>query len=197
MAAGWRGRLGAPAVTLLLLLAVASAAADVPPANDAGKGKAATPQDRPSGPPAAAASSPAPATPPEAAKKGEPPPPKNLETLEPGEAIGLLGKEVRDAAGQDMGMIVDVLVDSDGQPRAAVIDFGGFLGVGSRKIAIDWRLLQLKRTGDGVSVLLTLTRAEVQAAPEYKPSSDPAQPVKIVGPPPPSAGAPTPANAPK
>ncbi|HWG79081.1 MAG TPA: hypothetical protein VN681_04855, partial [Stellaceae bacterium] len=95
MAAGWRGRLGAPAVTLLLLLAVASAAADVPPANDAGKGEAATPQDRPSGPPA---------TPPEAAKKGEPPPPKNLETLEPGEAIGLLGKEVRDAAGQDMGM---------------------------------------------------------------------------------------------
>lgn len=196
MAAGWRRRLGAAAVTPLLLLAAASAYADSPPAGDADRNKAATPQDRPSGPPAAAPS-PAPATPPEAAKQGEPPPPKNLETLAPGEAIGLLGKKVRDAAGEDMGMVVDVLVDSDGQPRAAVIDFGGFLGVGSRKIAIDWRLLQLKRTDNGVSVLLALTRAEVQAAPEYKPSSDPAQPVKVVGPPPPAAGAPTPANAPK
>ena len=198
MAPGWRGwRLGAPAVTLLLLLAAAPARADTPPAGDGDNNKAPAARSDPSSPPAAAAPSPAPATPPDKAKKAEPAPPKYLEALTPGEAIGLLGKKVHDAAGEDMGMVVDVLVDGDGQPRAAVIDFGGFLGVGSRKIAVDWRLLQLKQIDAAASVLLTLTRAEVQTAPEYKPSSNPAQPVMVVGPPPPSTGASAPAHAPK
>ena len=54
------------------------------------------------------------------------------------ELEGILGKEVRSATGENMGRIVDVVVDRNGQVRAAVIDFGGFLGVGSRKIAVDW-----------------------------------------------------------
>ena len=58
--------------------------------------------------------------------------------LDPGDAQAILGKSVRSSAGEDMGRLVDVLVDRDGQPRAAIIDFGGFLGVGSRKIAVDW-----------------------------------------------------------
>ncbi|HEX6841052.1 MAG TPA: PRC-barrel domain-containing protein [Stellaceae bacterium] len=189
-------RLGVPAVMLLLLLAAAAAYADSPPAGAADSNKAATPPSSPPNTPSAAEPGSKPA-PPEKAKTAEPAPPKNLEALAPGEAIGLLGKKVRDAAGEDMGMVVDVLVDGDGQPRAAVIDFGGFLGVGSRKIAVDWRLLELKQTDAGASVLLTLTRADVQAAPEYKPSSNPAQNVMVVGPPPPSAGTSTPADAPK
>src|SRR6516164_3284608 len=48
---------------------------------------------------------------------------------------GILGKEVRSSADENMGRIIDVVVDRMAQPRAAVIDFGGFLGVGSRKIA--------------------------------------------------------------
>jgi hypothetical protein len=80
-----------------------------------------------------------------------------------------------------MGMAIDVLVDSDGRPRAAVIDFGGFLGVGSRKIAIDWELLQFRPADRTQPVHLALGRAEVQAAPEYKPSS---QSAEVVAPPP-------------
>src|SRR5262249_48645487 len=54
----------------------------------------------------------------------------------------ILGKEVRSASDQAMGRIVDLLVDEGGQPRAAIIDFGGFLGVGIRKIAIEWTILK-------------------------------------------------------
>ena len=57
------------------------------------------------------------------------------------EVEGILGKSVRSNAGEDMGQIIDVIVKRDGQVRAAVIDFGGFLGVGSRKIAVDWSAL--------------------------------------------------------
>ena len=85
-------------------------------------------------------------------------------------------------ADEDMGMVIDVLVDSDGRPRAAVIDFGGFLGVGSRKIAIDWELLQFRPADRTQQVRLGLGRADVQAAPEYKPSG---QPAEVVAPPPP------------
>ena len=48
------------------------------------------------------------------------------------------GKSVRSSVGEDMGRIVDIIVSRDGRVHAAVIDFGGFLGIGTRKIAVDW-----------------------------------------------------------
>jgi hypothetical protein len=120
-------------------------------------------------------------------------PPKNLIPIAPEEAVGILGKKVYGRAGEDMGMVVEVLVDSDGRPRAAVIDFGGFLGVGSRKIAIDWELLQFRPADREQPVRLSLGRSEVQAAPEYKPSG---QSAAVVAPPP-SAHEPTPPDAEK
>jgi PRC-barrel domain len=111
------------------------------------------------------------------------PPVKTLKPITPDEAVGILGKKVHGPAGEDMGMVVDVLVDAEGKPRAAVIDFGGFLGVGTRKIATDWQLLQFRPADRTQPVLLSLGQAEVRAAPEYKPSN---QPAEIVAPPPPA-----------
>ena len=81
----------------------------------------------------------------------------------------MLGKKVRDAQGADMGLVVDVLVDRNGLPLGAVIDFGGFLGVGSRKIAIDWQLLTFNPDDHDAPIELSLNRAEVQAAPHTSP----------------------------
>lgn len=107
-----------------------------------------------------------------AADAGEAPavPAKHLRTIPAGEAAGILGKRVLGAAGEDVGMVVDVLIDTTGRPRAAVVDFGGFLGVGTRKIAVDWTFLQF-RPGDRTSpVLLDVTADSIRAAPEYRPS---------------------------
>ena len=38
----------------------------------------------------------------------------------------ILGKNVISPTGEDMGRIVDIIVDRSGQVRAAIIDFGGF-----------------------------------------------------------------------
>jgi hypothetical protein len=82
---------------------------------------------------------------------------------------GVLGKEVRSAANENMGRIVDVIVDRSGQVKAAVIDFGGFLGVGSRKIAVAWNALRFPgNTKQGDRISLELTRDQVRAAPEFK-----------------------------
>jgi hypothetical protein len=82
---------------------------------------------------------------------------------------GVLGKEVRSSADENMGRIVDVVVDRNAQPRAVVIDFGGFLGIGSRKLAVDWNLLHFGPADGGRSrITMDLTAEEVRAAPEYK-----------------------------
>ena len=81
----------------------------------------------------------------------------------------MLGRDVRSPADEDMGRIVDVIVDRTGTVRAAVIDFGGFLGVGSRKIVVDWNALHFGHVNNkGDSITLELTKAQVAAAPEYK-----------------------------
>jgi hypothetical protein len=85
------------------------------------------------------------------------------------EAHGVLGRDVRSPTDEDMGHIVDVIVDRAGVVRAAVIDFGGFLGVGSRKIVVDWNALHFGRVADkSDSITLELTKEQVNAAPEYK-----------------------------
>jgi hypothetical protein len=85
------------------------------------------------------------------------------------QAQSVLGKEVRSSADENMGRIVDVIVDRGGHVRAAIIDFGGFLGVGSRKIAVDWNALRFAPDAKNRDVVtLELTRDQVKAAPEYK-----------------------------
>lgn len=108
-------------------------------------------------------------------------PPKNLRTIPTAEAAGILGKKVTGAAGEDIGMVVDVLVDGAGKPRAAVIDFGGFLGVGTRKIAVDWAFLQFRPGDRNSPVLLDVTADAIRAAPEYRPSD--AETSVVVSPP--------------
>ena len=105
--------------------------------------------------------------PPAAAK--EPAPPPSVTVIGAREAHGVLGRDVRSPTDENMGHIVDVIVDRAGVVRAAVIDFGGFLGVGSRKIVVDWNALHFGRVADkSDSITLELTKEQVNAAPEYK-----------------------------
>jgi hypothetical protein len=114
---------------------------------------------------------PAAAAPKEQAKEPakEPPPPPSVTVIGARDAHGILGRAVVGAANEDMGRIVDVIVDRDGKVRAAVIDFGGFLGVGSRKIVVDWDALRFAGVSNkSDSITLDLTKQQVSAAPEYK-----------------------------
>ncbi len=143
---------------LFILIAVAfatSAAATSWAQNDPG-----SPQADPNAPPPSQQQNTAPPAmpnPPAAPKEPAPPP-----------SVTIIG-EVRSAADENMGRIVDVIVDRSGTVRAAVIDFGGFLGVGSRKIVVDWNALHFGRVANkSDSITLELTKEQVMAAPEYK-----------------------------
>ena len=97
--------------------------------------------------------------------------------LDDQEVSTILGKDVRSNAGEDMGRIVDVIVGRDGRIHAAIIDFGGFLGIGTRKIAVDWNALDFAPVGKPGAIILELTRNQVRLAPEYKRG----EPVVVVG----------------
>jgi hypothetical protein len=95
-------------------------------------------------------------------------PPPSITVLPSTEVQAILGSEVRSAADENMGRIADVLVDGEGRTRAAIIDFGGFLGVGSRKIAVEWAALHfVPAASKRYRIVLELTRDQVKAAPEY------------------------------
>ena len=96
----------------------------------------------------------------------------HLQQLAQNDLFRILGKEVRSPSGQAMGRIVDLLVDETGQPRAAIIDFGGFFGVGTRKIAIDWYTLRFDEIGTKEAILADLDRDQIKSAPEYKDSHE-------------------------
>jgi hypothetical protein len=98
-------------------------------------------------------------------------------TVVDGEQLeSVLGIEAFSSTGDDMGRIVDIIVDRTGQIRAAIIDFGGFLGVGSRKIAVDWRSLHFDPKKAG-AVVVNLTKDQLRVTPVYKA----AEPVVMVG----------------
>jgi hypothetical protein len=89
----------------------------------------------------------------------------------------VLGIEALSATGENMGRIVDVFVDRAGQVRAAIIDFGGFLGLGTRQIAVDWRSLHFAPNGKAGTVVVNLTRDQLRVAPVYKAG----EPIVLVG----------------
>ena len=121
---------------------------------------------------------PASSTTPPAANPPPPPATPEITVLAKHEVEGVLGRDVRSAADEDMGRIIDVLVDRAGQVRAAIIDFGGFLGVGSRKIAVDWSAMHFPEPGKpGQPITLELNRDQVNTAPEYKDG----KPVVVLG----------------
>jgi len=98
------------------------------------------------------------------------PPTPQAETPAETRKLGsVLGIEVRTNAEQNVGRIVDLLASRGGQVEAAVVEFGGFLGMGSRKIAIEWSALRLESQGKRTVAILDMSRDELRGAPEYKP----------------------------
>jgi hypothetical protein len=89
------------------------------------------------------------------------------------DVTSILGKKVQGPKGEDLGRVVDVLADGTGHVRAAIIDFGGFLGVGTRRIAVDWPLLRFDPNARDKNLILILSREKLQSAPEYKDAKRP------------------------
>ncbi len=110
-------------------------------------------------------------------------------------AVRVLGRDVKGPSGQVVAQVVNVLVDGSGRPLAAVLDYGGFMGVGKRRIAVAWRALGFAPGGTpgGGGITLALTRDQLKGFPDHKDG----EPIVVAAPPSavPGGAAPAPADA--
>ncbi|MGK7870744.1 PRC-barrel domain-containing protein [Falsiroseomonas sp. E2-1-a20] len=81
-------------------------------------------------------------------------------------ASNLVGTNVVGANGRDAGEIENLLIDGNGQVRAAVVEWGGFLGIGARRAVVP--IEQLAFGGPSERVRMELTRAQLEALPRYE-----------------------------
>ncbi len=84
-------------------------------------------------------------------------------------AESVLGKRLIGASGETAGRIVDVLADETGHVRAAIVDYGGFLGIGSRRIAVSWQDLRFSPGGDPNAVAVDISSDRLARAHAVKP----------------------------
>uniref|UniRef100_UPI00300BE466 PRC-barrel domain-containing protein n=1 Tax=Pseudooceanicola nanhaiensis TaxID=375761 RepID=UPI00300BE466 len=76
------------------------------------------------------------------------------------------GATVVSPGGETIGDGNDVIFDGEtGELTAAILSVGGFLGIGSKQIAVDWD--QITIDNDANTLTSNLTREEAEAAPEY------------------------------
>ena len=83
------------------------------------------------------------------------------------------GTTVYNAAGDKLGSIDDLMIDKrSGQVRYAVLEFGGFLGMGTDRYPLPWNMLKYDTTKDGYVVPLDKDRLD--KAPRYPDDDRPA-----------------------
>jgi PRC-barrel domain len=95
------------------------------------------------------------------------------QTVAPGELIPTVGQHLQGPDGSDAGRLWDVLVDSSGRPRVAVIEYGGFAGMGRRKVAVAWRALRFQPGNAEHPIALLLDRSEMGRISDFKGTAGP------------------------
>lgn len=78
----------------------------------------------------------------------------------------LINMDVKNSADEKIGDINDVIVGADGKVEQVIISVGGFLGVGTRKVAVAWNEVKVDTNADVAWV--NLSKQQLQIAPEFK-----------------------------
>lgn len=59
-------------------------------------------------------------------------------------ASKLIGAAVRNDANESIGDINEIILDKDGKVAAVVVGVGGFLGMGEREVALEFKSLRFR-----------------------------------------------------
>jgi hypothetical protein len=85
------------------------------------------------------------------------------------------GTDVVGAKDEKIGDVSDILFDKDGKILAYVVGVGGFLGIGSKDVAIEPASFQVVsgRDASDYKLRLSMTKDELKAAAAFEPYSPP------------------------
>ncbi|MBL9147674.1 MAG: PRC-barrel domain-containing protein [Phycisphaerae bacterium] len=76
----------------------------------------------------------------------------------------ILGTDVRDSAGKNLGEIEDLALDPNGRVRYAALSFGGFLGINDKLFAVPWHAMSMPTDGKAV---LAVDKSRLKDAPGF------------------------------
>jgi len=79
----------------------------------------------------------------------------------------LIGTKVRNANKESIGKIDDIYLDKDAKVTDVVISVGGFLGVGSKDVAVKWSDITIGQEDNSVVLTTSLTKEALMALPDY------------------------------
>ena len=82
-------------------------------------------------------------------------------------ASALLGTKVRNANKESIGKINEIYLDKDAKLTVVVVSVGGFLGVGSKDVAVKWSDLTFGQEDTSVVLTTSLTQDALMALPDY------------------------------
>jgi fructose-specific component phosphotransferase system IIB-like protein len=101
-------------------------------------------------------------------------------------AEDVIGATVRNAQNENIGSVTDLVIDSGGQVKAAIVSVGGFLGIGDKHVAVPWTEMRLTAARSGTAtgtggaasgaaeasrdpaVMVNMTKDQLKQAPEFK-----------------------------
>jgi sporulation protein YlmC with PRC-barrel domain len=84
-------------------------------------------------------------------------------------ASALMGKELYGADDQSIGEVADLVLQEDGKTRAAIVDVGGFLGVGEKRVAIPFDQIQITAQDNNEPKLtVAMTKEQLEQAPAWQ-----------------------------
>src|SRR5215831_5426445 len=75
---------------------------------------------------------------------------------------------VHNRAGEKIGSISDLIVTSDGAIAAALVNVGGFLGIGEKEVAVPFSSIELVRNENDWRFVIDATRDALRDAPPYE-----------------------------
>ena len=85
-------------------------------------------------------------------------------------ADDLTGARVYDSTDQWIGEVSELLMDGSSKIDRAVVDVGGFLGIGEKPVALasDELNIQRENDGDDIRVRVNMTKEQLESLPEYE-----------------------------
>jgi len=80
----------------------------------------------------------------------------------------LKGTSVKNPQGEELGRIQDIVIDSQGHVPFAVLDHGGYWGMGGKLVAVPFSALSFDTMGK--HLVLNATKEKLDSAPAFKTS---------------------------
>ncbi len=75
----------------------------------------------------------------------------------------LMDQVVRDHTGQEIADLNDLLIGREGMVEQIILDIGGFLGLGTKLVAVDYRPLKVTDRG----IVYNVTKEELVKRPTF------------------------------